>query len=902
MHFMVKDKEYYSNMDYNISLDKREELVSLAKRYIGYESSIWCVNINGYIIKLITNDLTLDEFFRDNFFPASSDEEVRPHGTIYAITGIFDIEPGIYYNRETNTAIVFNILDYYTLRSITLGIVLDVSEEQNQLQFIRGSLIDVNGVGFVIMGEKGVGISTHSFLLLETNLARIHSVDWIYLERLGGASGRLSTLSSERKLLIKNDISSINQRVKILNKKCKENEGFMLLDPWWIGGEEKHVDTTRIKVILLLYKDKKDKNIGLRIDSDDAMQMLKNAKSPFFNPHILVYNEDRQKNKEKFFRKIFKYVAIFRVNIAHSLFKVQRWIRGIIENKEYLEPLQKEIEESPIDTDIEQIITNIDYNDLLSRIKKLQYQSNVINPNPKELEKMAKVYGTKTKWGSYNFVSTVKNRSAPLTIVIGSDKVRAKNLTKVQKEIFLRLPKTINDVLNYLEKGSFVCTERIMGNNDLFTPKCTLYCSIHRKEMVHLPFMFDKSLYRPRDVEAKGPDLYMVKIPEWQEMERQILVFPEIGITFVLGSDYYGEVKKGFLRMAMWSAKEVGLLGLHSGSKLIKAKDAKTNKIKQYSTLIFGLTATGKTTHSCHTHNLDLEGEGIEIVQDDFVAMRNDGLILGTERGFFLKTEGISPEIQKLIYNVVTKPTTIFENVMVDFKGQVYFYDETLTGNGRGIMQRTEFGDAIHDTINLPSIDKLDGLIILMITRRNTVVPIASKLTLEQAALAFALGESIHTSGSDPKRAGESIRIVGTNPFIVGNRAEEVNIFYNMIKNLPENKVQCYQINTGGIGEIREKDSYGKIIIKKKVKRIPIDEMASIIRGIARGSIKWVPEPYFGTLIPEKVEGVDMLKYDLKAHYTDEQINELVNELKQERKEYIAKLKGINPKIINELS
>ena len=113
----------------------------------------------------------------------------------------------------------------------------------------------------------------------------------------------------------------------------------------------------------------------------------------------------------------------------------------------------------------------------------------------------------------------------------------------------------------------------------------------------------------------------------------------------------------------------------------------------KYSVLIFGLTATGKTTHSCHNHNLDeSKGEGIEIVQDDFVALREDGSAIGTERGFFLKTEGLNPEIQPLIYNAITAPDGIFENVLVDYLGNVFFEDDTLTCNGRGIMQRDRFG------------------------------------------------------------------------------------------------------------------------------------------------------------------------------------------------------------------
>jgi phosphoenolpyruvate carboxykinase (ATP) len=201
-------------------------------------------------------------------------------------------------------------------------------------------------------------------------------------------------------------------------------------------------------------------------------------------------------------------------------------------------------------------------------------------------------------------------------------------------------------------------------------------------------------------------------------------------------------------------------------------------------------------------------------------------------------------------------------------------------------MQRDDFGKYKSPTVNLPPLKEVDGLIILMITRRNTIAPIASKLTLEQAAAAFMLGESIETSGSDPKRAGQSVREVGTNPFIVGNRGLEGNTFYDMIKGFGD-KVQCYLINTGGVGELRETNEEGVSIVKRKVDRVQIKEMASVIRGIARNNIEWIPEPYFGTLVPKEVEGVDMGKFQLEKFYSTEQVEEMVKQLKKERKEWL---------------
>ena len=90
-------------------------------------------------------------------------------------------------------------------------------------------------------------------------------------------------------------------------------------------------------------------------------------------------------------------------------------------------------------------------------------------------------------------------------------------------------------------------------------------------------------------------------------------------------------------------------------------------------------------------------------------------------------------------------------------------------------------------------------MVVAFITRRMTVLPLVSRLNPEQAAAAFMLGESVETSAGDPRRAGESVRVVGTNPFLIGSEADEGNWFYDFVKN-NEDKVQCYLLNTGGVG------------------------------------------------------------------------------------------------------
>ncbi len=528
-------------------------------------------------------------------------------------------------------------------------------------------------------------------------------------------------------------------------------------------------------------------------------------------------------------------------------------------------------------------------------VKYLSTAPNVINSTDWTLRRSAERFASFTKFGNVAVHSTVKNRSAKITVYVGSDAVRLKTHNPQQTEIINGLSNTLSLVEEYIKRAPFVRINRTMGNNSEFAPNCNFFVSIQRPEMIRLAYMTWATLF-PAKADSE-PKQYIVYIPEWQETERQILVFPEISTTVVLGSDYYGESKKGFLRMAMWNAKQKGMLGLHAGSKILKAKSS-DGRIKRYGMLIFGMSGTGKTTHTCHTHGLNDTDEGIEILQDDVVFLKKDGAAYGSERGFYLKTEGLDPVTQPIIYRAATSRDAIFENVMIDYEGNLYFEDDTLTSNGRGIMMREDLSPYISNSINLPPINETDGLIIAFITRRHTVVPLAAKLTPEQAAAIFMLGESIETSAGDPKRAGESIREVGTNPFIVGDKSFEGNWFYDFVKR-NEGSVHCYQLNTGGLGEIIEKQPNGTKVFRRKVQRVEIPEMSSIIRGITRGTNKWSKDKYWNLEVPTSVEGMDISKYNVEKFYDVDDIIKQVSDLRLERVGYIEKFNTLDKAIIN---
>lgn len=521
----------------------------------------------------------------------------------------------------------------------------------------------------------------------------------------------------------------------------------------------------------------------------------------------------------------------------------------------------------------------------------LSGQPNVTYLGPSEAKRIAERFGTPTRLGSCNYASTVKNLSTALTVYLGTSRVKAGAHTQKKKDIRKAAPGTVRSVHDYLRRTPLARLDCTLGDRSGFTPGCALYLSTYRKESIRLAHMVAQTLFPARS--AAQPGMTVVLVPEWQEKERQVLVFPEIGVTYILGTDYYGEAKNAYLRMAMWQAKQQGMLGLHAGTKVLRARGG-DGSLRRVGMIMFGIAATGKTTHSCHDHGLDIPGEGVEIVQDDVVFWRGDGSAIGSERASYIKTEALTSEDQPLLYAAALRESAILENVMVDYLGDPHFGDRTLTANGHALIQRSDLGEHASETVNLPPIDELDGLVMAFMVRSYTVVPIASRLSPEQAALAFMLSESIDAAGSDqqaPAAGG-----IGSSPFIIGDAAEDCNMFYNLLKTHSD-RIECYMLNTGGVGEIVEHHLDGARRVRQKVTRIQIPEMASVIRGIARGTAKWREDPDWMVDSLEHVDGLDISRFGLRNHYDQDRIDLLIANTRLERAAYAEQFAGLDPAI-----
>ncbi len=548
-----------------------------------------------------------------------------------------------------------------------------------------------------------------------------------------------------------------------------------------------------------------------------------------------------------------------------------------------------------------QDIYNLDaYKDFSKKLKEVLKGPNIRTVDMKWLEPRSKATGVRTKYGSYGWRAAISSRIAPKTVYLGSEDVRMSDPTPVQKSIIANAPQELEKVLHLMKTLPFVHIRRRMGENDVYNPLCDLYVSEADLINNRLAYMWGTTMFKPG--KRPGPQFTMIHIPEEHPLRQQVLVMPEQNINIALGTDYMGEDKKGFLRQAMWAADQEGMLGLHAGTKIVTALGP-DNKLKTYGVFLFGLSATGKSTWSCHQLGLDYKrGEKTLVTQDDICFLRKDGSAFGSENNFFVKTD-VEQKYQEAMYNALIDKSALFENVIIKSNGELDFLDESLTANGRAVLQRRKLRVNIKGrmvpifskSINLPPLEELDGLVFAFITRRHTIMSFAQELTPEQAVLAYLWGESTHSYASQPLKAGESVRIVGTDPFIVGSRAKKVNRLYEIIMTLASNypdKLKCMQYNTGGMGEIietLEENGKRKKRLVRKVERVPISLMAQIQRGDLRGANQY-EKGKLGTRQIVSAEGKSLDEWDARKYYSDAKIQEYIHDLVEGRREYTEEI------------
>ena len=505
----------------------------------------------------------------------------------------------------------------------------------------------------------------------------------------------------------------------------------------------------------------------------------------------------------------------------------------------------------------------------------VQPEKIIWNPSAERLRELTtEMANTRiTAHNNTNTQSRVDSRSKLSTFVVSDNSANhdSATITRVEYE-------RISGIQNeYIRSKEMILIDGFIGNDPEFRVPARL---LIERSNANVAGMQQHLYYSATAEELKsfGPRLTVIYTPNLEmkgyPADRLIAVDLENGITRVFNSDYFGESKKGGLRMWNKIVYDRGGLALHAGCKVIPVGDR--NRVG----LIIGLSGTGKTTTTFTKQN------NSSPVQDDFLALMPAGKIYATENGCFAKTFGLNEKDEPTIYNAVTSVSAYLENVSQNEKGELDFYDTSYTQNGRAVVRMQD----IEGMVDARGIKSADFLLIL--NRNDNIIPGVAKLNRHQAAAYFMLGETRGTSAGGAAEAGKFLRVPGTNPFFPLKHAQQGNRFWELLESSP---MDVYLMNTGRVGG-RDDDPQSK--------KVRIQHSSSIVKGVAEATIEWEEDPDFGYQVASKVPGLilddaEILQprklYERQGRLAE--YKEIVERLKNERREYMKKWEGLNPEI-----
>ena len=503
----------------------------------------------------------------------------------------------------------------------------------------------------------------------------------------------------------------------------------------------------------------------------------------------------------------------------------------------------------------------------------------IANPDPEDLRKLVAEMpnAQKTEFGNYNVKIKVKARSKSSTFIV-TDSPNSHSDQTINTGAAAEIAEMQN---KYIEEQDMIVIDGFIGPEPatrtaarLTIEKTNANIAAMQQQLYFTPTPTEFAHFEPELNIVYTPNLVAKGFPN----DRLITVDLDNKITRVLNSDYFGESKKAGLRMWNSLIYQRGGLSLHAGCKMIPVNG--TNKVG----LIIGLSGTGKTTTTFSKQN------DSKPIQDDFVALMPGGKILGTENGCFAKTFGLNAESEPMIYEAVTNPMAYMENVAVDSNGKVDFYNSEYTENGRATFPFQLLSDA-GDPRELSEVD-----FVLILNRNENIIPAVARLTKEQAAAYFMLGETKGTSAGGAEEAGKALRVPGTNPFFPMLHKDQGNRFLELLDQHP---VDVYLMNTGWVG------GADGTAHSKKVK---IRHSSAVVQGIVDQSIEWQKDDAFGYDIAQRVPGISPedhillqpAEYYMKTNRQSEYAS-LVEDLKASREEYLSKYEGLSEPIVRSL-
>jgi phosphoenolpyruvate carboxykinase (ATP) len=500
--------------------------------------------------------------------------------------------------------------------------------------------------------------------------------------------------------------------------------------------------------------------------------------------------------------------------------------------------------------------------------------SHLVNPNQEELRALATQHTPSilsTEYGSLNKVSKNKARMAKYTYVI-TDEESGYSHNTIPREEALHLIALQADYIK--SKSEMIEIQGYLGVGPRAVPVQWLYTL----EGANIAGMQQVLAFARSDVEADlnspfSPLFRVVYTPNFHppvDGGQRILVDLEHHVTYVMGPDYFGESKKGALRMLCDYVYQNGGLVLHAGAKEVLLDEPMT-------TAILGLSGTGKTTTT-----FSKQGRGVKPIQDDMVVIWPKAELSVTENGCFAKTFGLHEDTEPVLYKATVSPEAWLENAYQTPGGTIDFDKTALTaeevrthrdlliatgadainvdkfisgevtaenildqhgvpkagwdfvvwtGNGRSIVPLSSIKDAA-DLHNIPPVRSMG--ILNRDEGKGAITPGLIRFSSpEQAAGYFMLGETTKTSAAGKDRG--RLRSPFTQPFFPREHGLQAKRFAELLGTTEA--VSCWLMNTGIVGG----DAGDEFALKVKIRH-----SSAMLEALFSGSVVWKRDPDFG--------------------------------------------------------
>ncbi len=194
----------------------------------------------------------------------------------------------------------------------------------------------------------------------------------------------------------------------------------------------------------------------------------------------------------------------------------------------------------------------------------------------------------------------------------------------------------------------------------------------------------------------------------------------------ILGTEYAGEMKKGVFTVMNYLMPRRGVLSMHC-SATASLEDGS-------SSLLFGLSGTGKTTLSADPNRL--------LIGDDEHCWTDTG-VFNIEGGCYAKTIDLSERKEPDIYRAL-RFGAVLENVVLRDDRTVDWEDDSITQNTRGSYPIEYIPNA-----KIPCVAGHPTDVIFLTADAFGVLPPLSRLTPEQAMYHFISGYTAKVAGTE---------------------------------------------------------------------------------------------------------------------------------------------------------